>query len=154
MKAIETRYSGCRFRSRTEARWAVFFNANGWTWQYEPEGFRLPSGGYLPDFLIEGEGLERRWFEVKPFLDVDKLDARWVELATRSETPVMTAYGMHRQGDGCGKAWKNGRTHPHAGRLTTPNGLSVMIGPFWTHESFSEAWNAASSARFEFGESG
>ena len=29
IKAIETRYNGYRFRSRTEARWAVFFDAFG-----------------------------------------------------------------------------------------------------------------------------
>ncbi len=27
IKAIETRYKGYRFRSRLEARWAVFFDA-------------------------------------------------------------------------------------------------------------------------------
>lgn len=27
IKPIETRYKGCRFRSRPEARWAVFFDA-------------------------------------------------------------------------------------------------------------------------------
>lgn len=26
IRAIETRYAGCRFRSRLEARWAVFFD--------------------------------------------------------------------------------------------------------------------------------
>ena len=29
MKAIETEYNGYRFRSRLEARWAVFFDALG-----------------------------------------------------------------------------------------------------------------------------
>lgn len=31
IKAIETEYDGHRFRSRLEARWAVFFNAVGLT---------------------------------------------------------------------------------------------------------------------------
>lgn len=52
IKAIETHYAGCRFRSRLEARWAVFFDAVGLEWQYEPEGFELPSGWYLPDFYL------------------------------------------------------------------------------------------------------
>ncbi len=39
MKPIETKYKGCRFRSRLEARWAVFFDALGIKWRYEPEGF-------------------------------------------------------------------------------------------------------------------
>ena len=53
IKAIETHYKGYRFRSRLEARWAVFFDAAGVEYEYEPEGFVLPSGKrYLPDFLI------------------------------------------------------------------------------------------------------
>ncbi len=52
IKAIETRYKGYRFRSRTEARWAVFFDEMGYGWEYEREGFQLPSGYYLPDFYF------------------------------------------------------------------------------------------------------
>ncbi len=55
MKAIETEYKGYRFRSRLEARWAVFFDACGVRWEYEPEGYELPDGRmYLPDFLLHG----------------------------------------------------------------------------------------------------
>ena len=32
-KAIETKYKGFRFRSRLEARWAVFFDALGIEWE-------------------------------------------------------------------------------------------------------------------------
>ena len=35
LKAIETEYKGYRFRSRLEARWAVFFDACGVKWEYE-----------------------------------------------------------------------------------------------------------------------
>jgi hypothetical protein len=41
MRPIETKYKGCRFRSRLEARWAVFFDALGIRWWYEPEGFMM-----------------------------------------------------------------------------------------------------------------
>jgi hypothetical protein len=51
--AIETVYRGFRFRSRTEARWAVFFESLGIEFQYEPEGYRLLNGSlYLPDFYL------------------------------------------------------------------------------------------------------
>ena len=50
---IPTEYKGTRFRSRLEARWAVFFDALGIEWQYEPEAFRLKNGdGYTPDFWL------------------------------------------------------------------------------------------------------
>ena len=55
LKAIETEYKGYRFRSRLEARWAVFFDACGVKWEYEPEGYDLGNGTYyLPDFLLHG----------------------------------------------------------------------------------------------------
>lgn len=53
MKAIETRYAGCRFRSRLEARWAVFLDAMEIRWEYEPEGFETSAGWYLPDFRVD-----------------------------------------------------------------------------------------------------
>lgn len=63
MKAITTVYKGWRFRSRTEARWAVFFDALGIKWEYEPEGFEMSDGTrYLPDFWLPDWGM---WVEVK-----------------------------------------------------------------------------------------
>lgn len=75
IKALETHYAGCRFRSRLEARWAVFCDNLGITWQYEPEGLsvghrlsldegRFP---YLPDFFLPDFDL---WVEVKGSLDI------------------------------------------------------------------------------------
>lgn len=53
IQAIETVYNGYRFRSRLEARWAVFFDAAGIKYQYEPEGYKLSDGRmYLPDFYL------------------------------------------------------------------------------------------------------
>ena len=50
---IETRYKGYRFRSRLEARWAVFFDTLGVQWEYEKEGYDLGEAGwYLPDFWL------------------------------------------------------------------------------------------------------
>jgi hypothetical protein len=49
---IQTRYGGCHFRSRLEARWAVFFNTMQIPWIYEPEGYELSFRRYLPDFLL------------------------------------------------------------------------------------------------------
>jgi hypothetical protein len=64
MKPIETIYNGCRFRSRLEAKWAVFFDAGGIKYEYEPEGFELSNGSkYLPDFYFP----DYDWYcEVKP----------------------------------------------------------------------------------------
>ena len=52
LKAIETLYKGHRFRSRLEARWAVFFSSLGLPYEYEKEGFDLNGVFYLPDFWM------------------------------------------------------------------------------------------------------
>lgn len=59
IQAIPTRYAGCHFRSRLEARWAVFFDALGIRWEYEPEGFMgHREECYLPDFQLHNVMLE------------------------------------------------------------------------------------------------
>lgn len=68
IKAIETRYKGYKFRSRLEARWAVFFDAMGYDWKYERQGYSLQDGElpYLPDFEIDrGGGGTPLYVEVK-----------------------------------------------------------------------------------------
>lgn len=67
IKPIETRYKGYRFRSRLEARWAVFFDALNFQWEYEPEGFVLSDGThYLPDFRVKTPQGKDVWYEIKP----------------------------------------------------------------------------------------
>jgi len=74
IKPIETQYKGYRFRSRLEARWAVFFETLGIKWEYESEGYTLKDGTmYLPDFWFP----DHQWHaEVKPseiqITDADK----------------------------------------------------------------------------------
>lgn len=66
--AIETKYNGHLFRSRLEARWAVFFDVLGVRYLYEPERFLVTNthghniGTYLPDFHLPDYGT---WVEVK-----------------------------------------------------------------------------------------
>lgn len=57
INAIKTKYHGIEFRSRIEARWAVYFDLCGCEWEYEPEGFKIElydgkTINYLPDFLL------------------------------------------------------------------------------------------------------
>lgn len=73
LAAIETSYAGCRFRSRLEARWAVFFDHLGVEWQYEPQGYTVGPNAtpYLPDFWLPASEL---WVEVKGQLDHEGLE--------------------------------------------------------------------------------
>lgn len=63
IRAIETLFRGYRFRSRLEARYAVFFDMLGLQWDYELEGFDIRGTWYLPDFYFPDLDT---WGEVKP----------------------------------------------------------------------------------------
>jgi hypothetical protein len=146
VKAIETRAYGCRFRSRTEARWATLFNHMKWGWEYEPQGFKLPSGNYLPDFRLRIQtSHEPFWFEVKPGNN-KRDDPRWPELAVASDMVMVVARGMHRTGDNCATA--------HGALAYSPSGATALMDLLWQRTVPADVWDTASSARFEFGEIG
>ena len=63
IKPIPTRYDGILYRSRAEARWAVFFASQGVPFRYEEEGYQTRRGWYLPDFRLTQADV---FFEVKP----------------------------------------------------------------------------------------
>ena len=106
VKPIETRYKGYRFRSRLEARWAVFLDKLGVEWEYEPEGFSLEHmGAYLPDFFLpstgwlKGDEFEGAYLEIKP----GYRDAPWVEpflkaldlsMQFKCKREVIVAFGL------------------------------------------------------------
>lgn len=83
MKAIETIYNGYRFRSRLEARWAVFFDEMGIKYEYEPQGYKLSNGKcYLPDFYLP---------ESKCFVEI-KHDGAITEDDGRNENETMFCF--------------------------------------------------------------
>lgn len=69
-RSKRTWYKGVWFRSRLEARWAVFFDTLKIDWEYEPERrviqkykTKTKTTTYLPDFYLP---VYRLWIEVKP----------------------------------------------------------------------------------------
>ena len=103
IKPIETQYKGYLFRSRLEARWAVFFDTCGVRWEYEPEGYILPNGQkYLPDFLlhgVDGRAPDDLYVEVKGKMTPD--DARkiyefsgWRLEKTEIKNPILVLAGI------------------------------------------------------------
>lgn len=91
-----TVWNGTRFRSRAEARTAVWITGMGWDWEYEPAHYELPSGRYLPDFrvLIEGDWT---WFEVKsPHVLGRGRDPRWSQVARFTRCDIVVMYGLWR----------------------------------------------------------
>jgi hypothetical protein len=92
LRAIETRYNGYRFRSRLEARWAVFFDSLVIEYRYETEGFRLPSGTlYLCDFEVPEWAA---WIEIKPeSTDVSAAQAKLRQLSDATGRAALLVAG-------------------------------------------------------------
>ena len=137
IQAIETRYAGCRFRSRLEARWAVALDAKGLRWEYEPEGFETPCGRYLPDFRVALLPEVSCWLEVKPeeyTVDPDDM-GRWIAVSRGTERMLVVACGL----DTMTIVITPGHTYSHPGHPGFVSGRNVTAGR---------------SARFEFGEEG
>lgn len=89
LKAIETVYAGYRFRSRLEARWAVFFDTLGIAWEYEKEGYDLGEAGwYLPDFWLPDAF---QWVEIKAQEPSDIEREKCRQLVLQQDNPTCTA---------------------------------------------------------------
>lgn len=94
IRAIRVLYEGVHFRSRLEARWARFFDALQEPWLYEPEGFELPSGRYVPDFLIPRADM---WLEIKPYRPTPSERASCRDLCEATGKLVVCMHGAMGQ---------------------------------------------------------
>lgn len=157
MKPIETHIFDCRFRSRLEARWAIFFTEIGLKWLYEPQGFELDNRQhYLPDFFFP----ELQSFaEVKPDLPGGEELSKIVELGQRfrillltglpSNEPMKLYSPDEEESDSLMQFYRD---------VMIENGHTVRYWRFWwTNEGqndqsylFREAAIKAKKARFEY----
>lgn len=174
IKPIQTRYKNCKFRSRLEARWAVFFDHCGLEWQYEPEGFELAEetnnfaympeewdGRYLPDFYLPAWDM---WVEIKAVLPVDHFDITMDEVKVWCLSKHTGKRAVLLVGPPDFSAVSSeaiiGESVPRMNRWVDPLAMFVMgcdyskaiPGP--TKSMVANSTRAAMSARFEFGESG
>lgn len=97
LNALETPYDGHVFRSRREARWAVFFNTAGIPWEYEAQGYDLGKAGwYLPDFRINADTPSELFFEVKGKTPTREELAKAEALTVQSKLPVYVYFEQVR----------------------------------------------------------
>ena len=154
MKAIQTFYRGYRFRSRLEARWAVFFDELSWSWEYEKEGFVLEDGThYLPDFYISSLNA---WVEVKPdeITDIDRRKCLLFSKGLGNDIPVVIVNGLPspRQYE----CFCNGKEAPDctfSSYIRMKGWTSPYFGGDWEPEDM-KAMSKAKMSRFEYGEKG
>jgi hypothetical protein len=165
-RALPTRYRGTLYRSRLEARWAVFFDRLGIVYEYEAQGFATGPDAYLPDFLLPAQALIA---EVKPSVDIDPdgiaklrnlVTARGIERGV-----VLTAFQPGEMTflligpDGAGDTWDEDK----ATWMTCPDGYHYDVlscpeigcrhcpseGGYWYYSERIEAASAlARSFRF------
>ncbi len=130
LKPLETLYDGHRFRSRREARWAVFFKEAGIPAQYEEQGYDLGAAGwYLPDFRINSGTPADHFFEVKGVAPTREELAKAEALCEQSKLPVYVYYAEPR--------------------LPASSSLTYMTGEIWLNfveQTYMEGlWLPASS---------
>lgn len=161
---IETRYKGILFRSRIEARWALFYDKLGVPYDYEREGYDIAGCWYLPDFWMPKQDC---FIEIKgkpPNLEEEALASILSQQSTKMvhifygslpyagwyagwnvENPDKYgsfSYGPDRSCD-AGYLWR-----------LSGDGHTYEIGFFDIHHNSAtdelvHAYNAARSARFE-----
>lgn len=126
MKAIQTVYNGYKFRSRLEARWAVFFDEININYQYEPQGFILNDGThylpdfYLPDTYLRTDNVKGVYLEIKhQHSDFDQINNFSMPIVIFHGDPMInTFYSDYEDGydggyetgsnnwDNCMRLWK------------------------------------------------
>lgn len=165
IQAIPTTYKGIKYRSKTEAKWALFFDIEHIPYHYEPEGFQTDAGWYVPDFqFVEAERLT--FFEVKPTQPSMREYRLLKSLADGAKAHVFVSHGAPRAdcpiekvySDGKREQWWFGFEHESTcGYLTTHlcgNGLDLKIrqtkNPLGAYcYGPSQALDKAGSAHFD-----
>jgi hypothetical protein len=167
IKAIETAYNGYRFRSRREARWAVFFDNMGIQYEYEPEGFVLEDGTrYLPDFRVNVSYKSHSsvWVEVKGVFDESskhkaELFSKGYPLLVVGDIPKSLDsvfdynefnFFMYR-----GEGYMHSTFVARKGCVGEEGLLFVKdhcLPPYYDEYYTNECFQKARSARFEYGE--
>lgn len=92
-----TKYRGIQFRSRLEARWAVFLDnaSNVMKWQYEPLTVNFREGyTYTPDFHVEyyyNQNRCRLFIEVKP----DEVTQDYIWMLAQASSQLQTNLAVY-----------------------------------------------------------
>jgi len=113
--ALTTHYSGIKFRSRLEARTAVFMDSVGVQWKYEVFTCRFPEGlskrTYTPDFFLPDQQM---FVEIKPaFPHIDEIKACEMFVKTTG-MPIVLLYGSTLGAPYRSSADDGGRYYAHA----------------------------------------
>lgn len=112
-------YNGIRFRSRLEARWAIFFDRLRVPYHYEPRGFQFGDVWYLPDFYLPRQCW---WVEIKGQTPTEHELYKAGMLATTTKESVLLF---------AGKTWLNTPGHIFAANDDGNEAYRVVPGNYW-----------------------
>lgn len=126
IKTIPTKYNGVTFRSRTEARWAVYFDSIGIEWIYEHEGYDLGEmGWYVPDFYLPKHDV---YAEVKPFEFTEVEKQKCFRLSSILNKTIILLDGAH-----CVKTYKTYDTWIFGNETKTTEAEVCLFGATYKH---------------------
>lgn len=94
-RVIPTKYNGYFFRSRLEARWAIFFDSLGIKYFYEHEGYEIDGKWYLPDFYFIENAIN---VEIKPIFNQNAF-LKCILLAKNSYHSTLLIIGQPYNGE-------------------------------------------------------
>lgn len=164
-KPIETVYKGFKFRSRLEARWAVFLDVMRIEWEYEKDGYDLGGdlGYYLPDFWLpypddlnfSGYPNAGHWLEIKGMEPTYEEQAKMQALSMLTKHSGIIVYGLpgdneyywtHHSSD-CG--WSD-----TVDEFDGKTSAAICFSRFTNYAfmNVEQAIKQARQARFEYGE--
>jgi hypothetical protein len=154
IKAIDTVYNGYKFRSRLEARWAVFFDALRIKWEYEKEGYELGElGRYLPDFYIPVRPYGPWFVEIKGNMADERglAKARYLDdNPPKDENGYPVAMGVLIRSElEYAEITPGGDDYPEQ-RNSMASFVEMICSRGLHVDEINEAVRAARSARFEF----
>lgn len=177
IKAIDTIYRSHRFRSRLEARYAVFLDWLHADWVYEQEGYVVDGKPYLPDFWLPDRQVHIEIKGTDPTPE-EKDKARGLQMETNRavalfhglpgsnegtvycwnslgtpEEVAMRVYGLEFFGlcFYC-KLWDDGHCRFYSDPLQDEWNSIQVTDRVRPDQCFHDAVSAAKMARFEYGE--
>lgn len=118
MKKLKIKYNEYSFKTKTEAKWAVYFETLGIKFQYEDYGFDLGNMNYLPDMYLPELGM---WVEIKGRDLNDYEEEKAKRLCIETKQPVLLL-----EGDPALKAYAMLTPAPHLNGGVDPINVNVF----------------------------
>ena len=150
-----TQYNGYEFKSRTEARWAVFFDSLGIKYTYEHQDFWLNGVRYLPDFWLPDLCFDGCFAEIKGYYFTDKEKWKCEQLCRQTKRPVLMITGIPAFDPVDALIFENGRIEQYKGAIYGANKKGIFWEPAVYDntifcKNYSDAIKAAKQYKFEF----